>query len=372
MSIRSISTTSWTRPYPCILAQLDPHSTYISAEDVQKVNSELKGSFSGVGIEFTIQRDTINVGNVIKGGPAEKMGLLAGDKIVEVDGKPFVGQVVTDTEARRRLMGPKGTKVEVGVVRYGTKAVKRFTITRADIVTPSIAATYMLNDSTGYIRIKSFGRRPTWRCWPRWPRSRNRASRASSSTCATTTAATLRAPYRWPTSFCPRTVSSSIRRAARVPAATTAAAGAAPIRPSRWSSSSTRPRPPRPRSSPVPSRTTTAAPSSAADPSARASCSSRSDSPTAARSASPSPATTRPRAAAYRSPTSSATRPTTTRTSSSATSGASSSPATASTIRVPPTTPRSDVPSMAVAASRPTSSWPRTRPTSPPTTSRPS
>lgn len=144
---------------PQILAQLDPHSTYISAEDVQKVNSELKGSFSGVGIEFTIQRDTINVGNVIKGGPAEKMGLLAGDKIVEVDGKPFVGQVVTDTEARRRLMGPKGTKVEVGVVRYGTKAVKRFTITRADIVTPSIAATYMLNDSTGYIRIKSFGQK---------------------------------------------------------------------------------------------------------------------------------------------------------------------------------------------------------------------
>ena len=144
---------------PQILAQLDPHSTYISAEDVQKVNSELKGSFSGVGIEFTIQRDTINVGNVIKGGPAEKMGLLAGDKIVEVDGKPFVGQVVTDTEARRRLMGPKGTTVEVGVVRYGTKAVKRFTITRADIVTPSIAATYMLNDSTGYIRIKSFGQK---------------------------------------------------------------------------------------------------------------------------------------------------------------------------------------------------------------------
>ena len=90
---------------------------------------------------------------------SSRAGLLAGDKIVEVDGKPFVGQVVTDTEARRRLMGPKGTKVEVGVVRYGTKAVKRFTITRADIVTPSIAATYMLNDSTGYIRIKSFGQK---------------------------------------------------------------------------------------------------------------------------------------------------------------------------------------------------------------------
>lgn len=144
---------------PQILAQLDPHSTYISAEDVQKVNSELEGSFSGIGIEFTIQRDTINVGSVIKGGPAEKVGMLAGDKIVEVNGKPFVGKKVTDTEARRCLMGQKGTMVEVGVMRYGTKAVKRFTITRADIATPSVTATYMLNDSTGYIRVKSFGQK---------------------------------------------------------------------------------------------------------------------------------------------------------------------------------------------------------------------
>lgn len=144
---------------PQILAQLDPHSVYISAEDVQKTNSELQGSFSGVGIEFTIRRDTIRVGNVIKGGPAEKVGILAGDKIVEVDGKPFVGEIVTDTEARRRLMGAKGTKVKIGVVRYGTKAIKRFTVTRADIITPSISATYMLNDSTGYIRIKSFGQK---------------------------------------------------------------------------------------------------------------------------------------------------------------------------------------------------------------------
>lgn len=144
---------------PQILAQLDPHSVYISKEDVQKANSELKGSFSGVGVEFTIQRDTINVGNVVKGGPAEKAGILAGDKIVEVDGKPFVGEIVTDTEARHRLMGPKGTKVVIGVRRYGSKAIKRFTVTRADIVTPSISATYMINDSTGYMRIKSFGQK---------------------------------------------------------------------------------------------------------------------------------------------------------------------------------------------------------------------
>lgn len=142
---------------PQILAELDPHSVYISAEDVQKANASLQGSFSGVGIEFIIREDTIRVQGVIKNGPAEKSGILAGDKIVSVDDKPFVGKVVTDSEAQRRLKGPKGSKVKIGVTRFGEKGVKYFVVTRADIETKSISATYMLNDTTGYIRIKSFG-----------------------------------------------------------------------------------------------------------------------------------------------------------------------------------------------------------------------
>lgn len=142
---------------PQILAELDPHSVYISAEDVQKANASLQGSFSGVGIEFVIREDTIRVQGVIKNGPAEKAGILAGDKIVSVDGKPFVGKVVTDSEAQRRLKGPKGSKVKIGVTRFGEKGVKYFVVTRADIETKSISATYMLDDSTGYIRVKNFG-----------------------------------------------------------------------------------------------------------------------------------------------------------------------------------------------------------------------
>ncbi len=142
---------------PQILAELDPHSVYISAEDVQKANASLQGSFSGVGIEFVIREDTIRVQGVIKNGPAEKAGILAGDKIVSVDDKPFVGKVVTDSEAQRRLKGRKGSKVKIGVTRFGEKGVKYFVVTRADIETKSISATYMLNDTTGYIRIKSFG-----------------------------------------------------------------------------------------------------------------------------------------------------------------------------------------------------------------------
>ena len=146
---------------PQILAELDPHSVYISAKDVQTATDDLKGSFSGVGIEFVIRKDTIHIQNVIEGGPAESAGLLAGDKIVSVDDKPFVGKEVTNEEAMRRLKGPRGTKVKIGVLRYHQKDVKYYTVTRDDITTSSISATYMLDKNTGYIKIKNFGEN-TW------------------------------------------------------------------------------------------------------------------------------------------------------------------------------------------------------------------
>lgn len=142
---------------PLILAELDPHSVYISAKDAQAANDDLKGSFTGIGVEFTIRQDTIHVQNVISNGPAERAGVLAGDKIISVDGKSFVGKIVTNEEAMHRLKGPKDTKVKIGVLRYGSKKPKYITITRGEIPQKSITATYMLDDKTGYIRIKNFG-----------------------------------------------------------------------------------------------------------------------------------------------------------------------------------------------------------------------
>ena len=142
---------------PLILSELDPHSVYISAKDVQATNDDLKGSFSGIGVEFIIRDDTIRIQNVISGGPAESAGVLAGDKIVSVDGKPFIGKMVTEEEAKLKLKGPKGSKVTIGVMRYKQKKVHTFTIRRDDIETKSIAATYMIDRTTGYIRIKNFG-----------------------------------------------------------------------------------------------------------------------------------------------------------------------------------------------------------------------
>ena len=138
---------------PEILAELDPHSVYIAAKDVQRANDDLKGSFSGVGIEFTIRQDTIHVQNVIGGGPAESAGVIAGDKIVSVNDEPFV----TTEEAMHRLKGPKGTKVKLGLQRYGEKKIRHVTVIRGDIPQKSINATYMLDETTGYIKIKNFG-----------------------------------------------------------------------------------------------------------------------------------------------------------------------------------------------------------------------
>ena len=142
---------------PQILAELDPHSVYISAKDVQMANDDLRGSFSGVGIEFTIRHDTLHVQQVIGNGPAERAGVIAGDKIVTVDGQQFTGKKLTNEEAMHKLKGPKDTKVRVGIMRYGEKKVRDIVITRGEIPTKSVTATYMLDDDTGYIRIKNFG-----------------------------------------------------------------------------------------------------------------------------------------------------------------------------------------------------------------------
>ena len=143
---------------PQILAELDPHSTYIPAQNLEEVNSELEGSFSGIGIQFTIQNDTIHVNAVIQGGPSEKVGLMAGDRIVNVDDSLFVGKKLNNELAMRTLKGPKGSQVKLGVKRVGEPKLLDFTITRGDIPQNTVDAAYMVNDDIGYIKVSKFGR----------------------------------------------------------------------------------------------------------------------------------------------------------------------------------------------------------------------
>lgn len=143
---------------PQILAELDPHSTYIPAQNLEEVNSELEGSFSGIGVQFTIQEDTVHVNNVVKGGPSEKVGLMAGDRIVKVDDSLFVGKGINNTKVMRTLKGPKGTEIKVSVKRATEKELLDFLIVRGDIPQNTIDAAYMVTPEFGYIQISKFGR----------------------------------------------------------------------------------------------------------------------------------------------------------------------------------------------------------------------
>jgi carboxyl-terminal processing protease len=143
---------------PQILGELDPHSVYIPAQNLEAVNSELEGSFSGIGIQFTIQQDTIHVNQVVAGGPSEKVGLMAGDRIVTVDDSLFVGPTLTNERALRTLKGPRGTTVKLGIRRATEKELLHFDIIRGDIPQHTVDAAYMLPGDFGYILLNKFGR----------------------------------------------------------------------------------------------------------------------------------------------------------------------------------------------------------------------
>ena len=139
-----------------MLEQLDPHSTYISLKDLHDMNAPLKGSFTGVGIRFQIFKDTIMVVQAIPGGPSEKVGLMAGDKIINIDNELVAGKGIKNTGVRERLLGDKGTTVEVGVKRGISNEILDFNIIRDKIPIYSVDASYMVSGNTGYIKLNNF------------------------------------------------------------------------------------------------------------------------------------------------------------------------------------------------------------------------
>ncbi len=139
-----------------MLKELDPHSVYIPAGELKRVNEELYGEFEGIGVQFNVQHDTIAVVNVIKGGPAEEIGVLAGDRIVKIDGKNVAGIGIEDAEVIKKLKGKKGTTVSIVVYRRGLKELLSFDIKRDVIATKSIDIAYMIKSGIGYIKINNF------------------------------------------------------------------------------------------------------------------------------------------------------------------------------------------------------------------------
>lgn len=143
--------------FPQLLSHLDPHSVYIPAKDLQSVNEELEGSFSGIGISFNMMGDTINVLEIISGGPAERVGLLPGDRIVTIDDSIVAGQNWSNNKVMKHLRGPKGTVVRLGVKRTTSDKLLPYEVTRNDIPVTSIDAAYFIDDETGLVKINKFG-----------------------------------------------------------------------------------------------------------------------------------------------------------------------------------------------------------------------
>ena len=142
---------------PEIFKHLDPHSSYIPSKDIEEVNADLSGSFSGIGVQFNLQNDTIYIVDVIRGGPSERAGLVAGDRIVEVNDTIFVGKEINNEKIVKKLRGPKNTKVKIGVKRRGTKEILHYTIVRDDIPVKSVESAYMIAPNIGYIYVSKFG-----------------------------------------------------------------------------------------------------------------------------------------------------------------------------------------------------------------------
>ena len=162
LNIDSITDEAMTE----LVKKLDPHSAYIPKEDLEMVNSELAGSFSGIGVQFTIQQDTVRIVAVIAGGPSAGVGVLAGDKLISVDDSSFVGKKINNEKVMRTLRGEKGTKVKIGVLRAGAPETLYYTITRGDIPVNSVDAKFIIEPSAishqysekiGFVRVNKFG-----------------------------------------------------------------------------------------------------------------------------------------------------------------------------------------------------------------------
>lgn len=155
--VDSLSTTELIeQAIPTLLKELDPHTVYIPAKNLQKINDELKGNFGGIGVQFIRYLDTVAVVRVIPNGPSELAGLKAGDRIIAVNDSSIVGKSLTDQEIMSHLKGPKGTSVMLKIFRKGQQKNREVEILRGSIPMPSVDVAYMINNTLGYIKVSRF------------------------------------------------------------------------------------------------------------------------------------------------------------------------------------------------------------------------
>jgi carboxyl-terminal processing protease len=155
--VDSVNTSELTnKAIPEILKNLDPHTSYIPPREMKEVQEEMRGNFSGIGVQFVVQEDTVRVVEVISGGPSSKVGVLPGDRIVRVNDSIIAGNNVQNNTVLNLLRGEKGTKVEIGILRKDQKGEMEFEIIRDDIPIYSIDVSYMIDNETGFVKISRF------------------------------------------------------------------------------------------------------------------------------------------------------------------------------------------------------------------------
>lgn len=142
---------------PSIVSGLDPHSVYIPASELEGVNEDLQGSFSGIGVQFNITKDTVSVVSVISGGPSDNVGLMAGDRIVSINDSVFVGKQISNEKVMKKLRGKEGSIVKLGVKRSTSKSLLTFKIERGEIPVNTVDVAYSIANTIGYIKISKFG-----------------------------------------------------------------------------------------------------------------------------------------------------------------------------------------------------------------------
>jgi len=141
-----------------IINELDPHSVFIPKRELEEVNNELEGSFSGIGVQFNILNDTVMIVEVISGGPSEKLGILPGDRIIRVDDSLFIGKNITNDRVQKTLRGTKGSSVKVEIKRSGSRELLTFNIVRGTVPVNSVNISYIIENGIGYIKVSRFGR----------------------------------------------------------------------------------------------------------------------------------------------------------------------------------------------------------------------
>ena len=141
-----------------MLAQLDPHSTYNNAEEVKKMNEPLQGNFEGIGVQFQMMEDTLLMIQPVSNGPSEKVGIMPGDRVITIDDSLVAGQGIVNTDIVKMLRGEKGTTVNLGIKRNNSNNLLTFEVTRGDIPVNTVDAAYLINPTTGYVKVNKFGR----------------------------------------------------------------------------------------------------------------------------------------------------------------------------------------------------------------------